>query len=352
MKRRSKPRKGMRSRSGQFKRAARRRKSPAVTQRFSYTQKPRAKVRYYSKPARRVRRSGIRRANVTARSASLIGAAVAAAAIGASMAALANEAGLLNRAPTQNSIGISAAGLVGIGLVVIGFFVKSEGMKLLFYGFGGGLLLEELTRQIDMRFYDFRVAFGGAPALDYSAGISGAQLQLAATTSATSALPASAPAPALPAAPSAAKQNPTKPLPPKEAAVASAAVLIDPATKEALDTIERKDLDFTIFALSQLSGGEGMTEAIRLTLVDKGAIDERQVLTFSEPMEKAINKLTAADLVIVSQVMENIPDFSAALVHTLKQIKKTIPLTSAGYMDSGAIERRNHEARYTIRRVA
>lgn len=95
-------------------------------------------------------------------------AAVASVVGGVMMGAVANEAGLLQAVPTQNKTGVSLVGWAGGTLVGLGLlFAKSEGGKLLTYGIGGGLLSTELVRQIDMRGYDFDVAFNGAPPLTY-----------------------------------------------------------------------------------------------------------------------------------------------------------------------------------------
>lgn len=146
-----------------------------------YRTRTKTRVRYYSKPRRRVRAKGRRVARtrtVRARTGRIIGAAIAGVVAGAALGSLANENGLLAYAPTQNRTGIAVGGLVGLTLVIIGFFVKSEGMKLLLYGLGGGLIVEEVTRQLETRGYDFRVAFGNAPPLDYSHGVAGACAQL------------------------------------------------------------------------------------------------------------------------------------------------------------------------------
>jgi hypothetical protein len=130
---------------------------------------PRTIVRYKyktrTKQAKR-KRGGRRRSRGLsgAKIAAIGGVGVASAAIGA----LANEAGLLQAYPTQNKTGVSAVGWLGLtisGITLL--FAKSEGAKILGYGTGGGMLTTELVRQIDMRGYDFDVAFNGAPALPF-----------------------------------------------------------------------------------------------------------------------------------------------------------------------------------------
>jgi hypothetical protein len=183
--------KGRRTKGGKRKSTMRRSSSPAkVVYRTRTIQaaapaapvrrRSSGKIRYYSKP-KRARRGLARRSasNRRAMSMRLLGGALAGITAGAIVGSAANEVGLLNYAPTQNALGIAATGLIGGGLIILGAFAKSEGMKLLLYSMGGGLVIEEITRQVEMRFYDFRVAFMGAPALDYSQGVSGACLQLA-----------------------------------------------------------------------------------------------------------------------------------------------------------------------------
>jgi len=268
-------RKGRRTKTGKRKTTFKKASAPKI----QYRTRTKTKVRYYSRPTRRVTRyrgRGVAVRSRQARTRSLVFAAVASAGVGAMMGSLANEAGLLNRAPSQNYVGISATGLVGAGLVIVGLFVKSEAMKLLFYGFGGGLLIEELTRQIDMRFYDFRVAFYGATPLDYSAGISGAQLQLA-QVSATKNGAASSPS-----------QLPTKP--PEEKASTPASALrpsLNAEQKELLNRITADDMSSIEFWILNAPAGEGSSESIRQTLVDKKLLTATQALPL-EPQTIAI----------------------------------------------------------------
>lgn len=345
--------------------------------RFSYTNNPAPNrgFGYASKPARRVRRrSGIRRANRQSRAASLIAAGVASAGVGAVMGALANEAGLLMKAPTQNKLGISASGLVGFGLIVVGLFVKSEGLKLLFYGLGGGLLVEELTRQIDMRFYDFRVAFAGAPALDYSQGISGAQAQLAGievqrqaaaqlppasvsetTQRTTPATPPRASRPSQGAqnsredsspsrgtqAPSAARGGSS---PAQQPSVQEQLFPIPPATRRVLDTIQPGDFAFLEFDFFNAPQSATFLQSVRTTLEQKGVISERQPLELSAGTIALFDKIGMSDLPVIRESMESGAPFSSAVFRGL-QMKGVFAKDSAGHDP--------HEAyRYKIRRVA
>lgn len=73
---------------------------------------------------------------------------------------------MLYAVPTQNKTGISLVGWVGVGLTTVTMiFAKREAAKIVGYGLGGGLVSTELVRQIDNRGYDFKVAFGNAPAI-------------------------------------------------------------------------------------------------------------------------------------------------------------------------------------------
>jgi len=128
-----------------------------------FVTRTRWKTRYKDKPKKRAKR-GRKKKSSAGTVAAVVGTGIAAAGVGA----LANEAGLLQAVPTQNKTGVSLVGWTG--LVVTGvtlLFAKSEGAKIIGYGIGGGLTTTELTRQIDMRGYDFRVAFGGAPPLTF-----------------------------------------------------------------------------------------------------------------------------------------------------------------------------------------
>lgn len=127
---------------------------------------PRVLVKYRYKSRKEERKRG-RRRGARRTSSGAVAAAVGSAIAGATMGAIANEAGLLMAYPTQNRTGISLVGWVGLGFLSLGLFAKREGTKLLTYGLGGGLVTTELVRQIDMRGYDFDVAFNGAPALTF-----------------------------------------------------------------------------------------------------------------------------------------------------------------------------------------
>lgn len=126
---------------------------------------PRTIVKYRYKTRKAERKRGKRRG--PRRSSGAVAAAVGSALAGSALGAVANEAGLLYAYPTQNKTGISLVGWVGLGFLGLGLFAKREGTKLLTYGLGGGLVTTELVRQIDMRGYDFDVAFGKAPAITY-----------------------------------------------------------------------------------------------------------------------------------------------------------------------------------------
>lgn len=145
------------------------RKRKTSLSRSSSQPTPRTIVKYKYRTrtkAAKKRRGGRRRSRGLsgAKIAAIGGVGVASATVGA----LANEAGLLQAYPTQNKTGISAVGWFGVtitGLTLL--FAKSEGAKILGYGTGGGMLTTELVRQVDMRGYDFDVAFNGAPPLTY-----------------------------------------------------------------------------------------------------------------------------------------------------------------------------------------
>jgi len=291
MKSRSKKRGGRKGMRGRIRKTPRR--SAPKRAALSYTQPTRARsrVRYYSKPARRVRRrSGIKRRNQTSRAASIIAAGVAAAGLGATIGALANEAGLLNKVPTQNMMGISFTGLLGAGLIILGMFTKSEGLKLLFYGLGGGLLIEELTRQVDMRFYDFRVAFLGAAPLDYSQGISGAQAQLALQTQQASTNPAQLPA----------GSSATSP-----AASSPAAPAIATKERAILNSIQAGDMDALEFFLVNSSRGAPFIDSVRQVLIDKGALQEREAFSLPKAALTKINALSEKDIPLLKSKLQN-----------------------------------------------
>lgn len=127
---------------------------------------PRVITRYKYKTRKAERKRG-RRRGPRRSSSGAVAAGVASAIAGAAIGAIANEAGLLYAYPTQNRTGISVVGWAGLGFVALGFFAKREVTKLLTYGIGGGMVTTELVRQIDMRGYDFDVAFNGAAPLTF-----------------------------------------------------------------------------------------------------------------------------------------------------------------------------------------
>lgn len=271
---RGRPRgKGGRFRKGGYMRKARR--SPRRSARrapVAATAAPAVRrIRYYSRPGRRVRarhRRAVRPIATRVRSGRIIGAAIAGVAAGAMLGATANESGLLMSMPSQNKIGIAATGLVGIVLVIIGVFVRSEGLKLLFYGLGGGLIIEEITRQIEMRFYDFRVAFGTAPPLDYSQGVSGASLQLAAIAANPAAAAAGTPtvtvtpAPGASSTPIADKAKSASVTPkalPSQSSKQSVDAALSGLTQDDLPLIEQN-----------MKGGQTFKEAVKTRLFEKG----------------------------------------------------------------------------------
>lgn len=125
-------------------------------------------IRYRTRSAQKPRRA--KRAKRGRKSKSRVGkmiaGAVGAVTAGAALGALSNEAGLLQKVPVQHKTGISLVGWIGIGTTAItALFAKREAGKIIGYGLGGGLITTEVVRQIDMRGYDFRTAFGNAPPL-------------------------------------------------------------------------------------------------------------------------------------------------------------------------------------------
>jgi hypothetical protein len=256
------------------------------------------RVRYYQAPrkARVNYRRGISTRTRQARTARIVAAAVAAAGAGAALGCIANEAGLLNKAPTQNTLGISATGLAGAALVVVGMFVRSEGLKLLFYGLGGGLLVEELTRQIDMRFYDFRVAFQGAPPLDYSQGISGAQVQLAQLTPTQEGFSAPSTPAQLPA------PSPTASTPQAPASSSAPGTSIRPtlnaSQKQALNSLTASEIgtDWAFWMGNLAETPDVTTQALRQVFVSKGMLRPDQGLPLEPQTLQLLNQISMHDL--------------------------------------------------------
>ena len=254
-------RKGSKRRTKSGRRRSTFQKTPSAGK-IRYRTRTRTKIKYYSRPGRRVRpryRRAIRGRSARARTGRIIGAAIAGVVAGAALGSLANEGGLLAYAPTQNKTGIAASGWVGLTLVILGFFVKSEGMKLLLYGLGGGLIVEEVTRQLETRGYDFRVAFAGAPALDYAHGMAGACAQLRSYEAANLAAQ-------LPPSPSA--QLPTASNSPPPAKASNKAPAAGGGGAPALDInrLNEKDLEDIKF---YLLNGASFEDAVKQVLASK-----------------------------------------------------------------------------------
>jgi len=318
----------LRSRRGRSKSSASRRFNSAakptnitIVQKSAPRRSSRPKMRFYSRPKRRARYGKMRRSTFrsrnTGRAAGLIAAGVAAAGLGATIGSLATQAGLLQKAPTQNFTGLAVTGLIGVGLIVIGLFVKSEGLKLLFYGFGGGLLIEELTRQVEMNFYDFRVAYLGAQPLDYSQGISGAQLQLAQLSGASSS-PAQLPS-------SATSSSPSTSSPPSRAADRS---LRESATA-VLNTIQPQDLSALQFFVINAAQNEPFSNSVAQLLLEKDAIHERQDFRLPQDLLNSLNRLKGDD-----NTFRNLRTQMQAGRSFVEAVEKMQELGVAGVLDS------------------